>query len=141
MVFKLYLVNHTHNQYIELCRSNFSQERVQFTVPYDWNGHEDDMEVMTQFVFREKLKNRKDYELIEIDEEPEMSDSEEDESDEEDGKEEARIEYTKNGDTKNGDAKKGDNKNDNAKVADTKGKNNKNQQIVKLQELKERHQR
>lgn len=64
-MYKLLLVNHTQFQYIELCRSNFSQERVLFMFPSNWE-YTDETEIMTEFIFREKLKNRKNYQLVDM---------------------------------------------------------------------------
>ena len=96
MAFKLFLVNHTQFEYVLLCRSNFSQERCPFTVPEGWEGETDDLEIMTEYVFREKLKHRKKY--IEIDMFPDDYESEEsdEESDEEDLRDENRRAVLKN---------------------------------------------
>lgn len=92
-MYKLFLVNHTQYEYTQLCRSNFSQERTLFLLPADWQGDSDDMEVMTEFVFREKLKHRHKYN--EVDMLPDMdSDEEEKNSDQEDLKDEYRKKYT-----------------------------------------------
>ncbi len=92
MVFKLYLVNNTQLEYVNLCRSNFSQERCMFMLPECWDNY-DDMEVMTEFVFREKLKNRKNYTLVDMFPEYDQDDSNEENSDEEDLKEDTRKKY------------------------------------------------
>lgn len=92
MVYKLYLVNHTQYEYVDMCRSNFSQERCMFIVPESWDGNNDDMEVMTEFVFREKLKNRKKYSEVEMFPDPGEED-EEANSDEEDLKDDERKKY------------------------------------------------
>lgn len=92
-MYKLYLVNHTQFQYTELGRSNFSQERCVFMLPGDWDNS-DDMEMMTEFVFREKLKNRKKYELVPMISDPnDFIDDEAEESGKEDLKEEIRHLY------------------------------------------------
>lgn len=100
MVYKILLVNHTRFEYVELCRSNFSQERRMFCVPENWNGSNDDMEVMTEFIFREKLKNRKKYLEVEMFLEPD-DDDEPNNSDEEDFKEDMRKKYLINEKTDN----------------------------------------
>ncbi len=64
-MFKLYLVNHTRKEYCQLCRGNFSQERVPFIFPGDW-GNFDEMEIMTEFIFAEKLKDKKHYSEIDM---------------------------------------------------------------------------
>lgn len=94
MVFKLYLVNNTQYEYVDLCRSNFSQERCMFMLPENWDNY-DDMEVMTEFVFREKLKHRKKYELVDMFPEYDQDESEPN-SDEEDLKEDTRKKYVEN---------------------------------------------
>lgn len=92
MAFKLFLVNHTQFEYTFLCRSNFSQERCPFILPESWEGEEDDLEVMTEYVFREKLKHKKRYVQVEMfPNDCEDSDEESEEnSDEEDLKDENR---------------------------------------------------
>lgn len=67
-------------------------------IPLDWKGDQDDMEVMTEFVFREKLKNRKRYTLIEMWPEPETDDDEDEESkaDQRDLQEDIRKKVTSN---------------------------------------------
>ena len=59
-MYRLLLVNHSQMEYAIMCRSNLSQERTIFRMPSGWDG-DDDMEIMTEFVFREKLKNRRKY--------------------------------------------------------------------------------
>lgn len=103
MVYKLYLVNHTQYEYVDLCRSNFSQERAMFIVPESWSGGNDDMEVMTEFVFREKLKNRKKYSLIEMFPEPEDDEDGNENSEQEDLKDDERKKYLANGTKKDED--------------------------------------
>lgn len=87
-MYKLYLINHTQYEYTDLCRSNFSQERRHFCLPSGWK-REDDMEVMTEFVHREKLKHRKKYVEVDMYYIEETEDSEQ-ESNQEDGKEDMR---------------------------------------------------
>lgn len=77
MPYQIYLVNHTRLEYVKVCQSGFSQERTLFMIPDSWSGSEDDMEMMTEFVFREKLKHRKRYDMIEMFPEPESEDTEE----------------------------------------------------------------
>lgn len=101
-MYQLYLVNHTQLQYVNLCRSNFSQERVVFMYPPFWELV-DDLEIMTEFVFREKLKNRKKYELV--DAYPDLDSDIDPGSEKEDEQESLKVKYVK-GATENDDKKK-----------------------------------
>lgn len=92
-MYQLYLVNHTQQEYCNVCRSNFSQERAHFIIPEGWNGDNDDMEIITEFVFREKLKNRKRYTQVEMWPEPDTED-EDCEEDQEDLQEDLREKIT-----------------------------------------------
>jgi len=91
-MYKLFLVNHTEFEYVDMCRSNFSQERVAFTLPESWD-READLEIITEFVFREKLKKRRKYTLVDMWNHEDIS-SEED-SDLEDENKDKMAEYTK----------------------------------------------
>jgi hypothetical protein len=87
-MFQLYLVNHTRDEYTEMCKSNYSQERVIFCLPFEWDTT-DEMEIMTQYIFREKLKRRSKFTLVDMYFNGEDSDKESN-SDQEDLKEEVR---------------------------------------------------
>ncbi len=80
-MYELFLVNHTQKQYVKLCNSDFSQERVRFIFPMMWETS-DQSEIMTEFVFREALKHHRKYELVSAFPDPPSSE-EEPESDEE----------------------------------------------------------
>jgi hypothetical protein len=94
-MYKLYLVNNTRFEYIEACQSDFSQARSHFAIPPSWNGSEDDMEMMTEFVFKEKLKHRRRYVIVEMFPEP-ISDDEDDDAVDIAGIQEKRIRYASN---------------------------------------------
>ena len=99
MPFDLFLVNHTQKEYCYLCRSGFSQERAPVTLPAGWNGVEDELEVLTEYIFREKLKHRKQYTEVEMWPEPSGSEDEDsDEMDQSDFQEDIRGQVTQNED-------------------------------------------
>lgn len=97
-MYQLFLVNHDRMQYVDVCRSNWSQERKVFCFPVEWE-HLDDMEIMTEFVFREKTKNYKKYDQIDMFPSPSDLESDGDDDDDaddlEDAKEESRKVYVK----------------------------------------------
>jgi len=66
-------------------------------LPLEWKGDSDDMEIVTEFVFREKLKNRKRYTEINMWPEPESEDDEDEEPEDgqEDYQEDIRNDVTK----------------------------------------------
>ena len=89
------MVNSTQYQYIVLCRANFSQERCPFIQPEGWNLESDDVEIMTEFVFREKLKNKKKYARVDMFPDCPFDEDEEDEETDDDKQNELRKIYTK----------------------------------------------
>jgi hypothetical protein len=82
MGFYIYLVNHNSKTYTVIAKGSFSRERRYFALPSGWS-REDDMEIMTEYVFNEQLKNRSSYDEVdqfEEDHETDSDDSEESES-------------------------------------------------------------
>lgn len=65
MGFFFYFVNHTSKEYTVLLKGCFSRERKIFSMPSGWS-REDDMEIMTEYVFREQLKNRSSYSEVDM---------------------------------------------------------------------------
>lgn len=95
MGFYLYLVNHNSKSYTVIAKGSFSRERRYFALPSGWS-REDDMEIMTEYVFNEQLKNRSSYDEVdqfEDDHETESDDSEDSDSGNRDYK---KSKYTSN---------------------------------------------
>jgi hypothetical protein len=91
-MYDLYLVNHTKKEFYVLCKSSSSQERKSFHFNSGWD-REDDMEVMTQYVFKEKLKNRSKFKPAPDDEEYD-EDEEEDNDKDDDVKKDYHKKFT-----------------------------------------------
>ena len=74
------------------------------TLPAGWNGVEDELEVLTEYIFREKLKHRKQYTEVEMWPEPSGSEDEDsDEMDQSDFQEDVREQVTRNKDPEDED--------------------------------------